>query len=272
MGWLCDNCGPVRNFMPGNRGEPRCTSDGCDLELKYERIKAPAPAKPKDPADPGPSYATIAQPKKPSSMSPEHLREQARQTREGKAILERVREREKALASGRVGATAAPAPRRQPPRPLETDEPEDDHEEQDTAPDAPDEETTTEEESMPRDKKSRTGKCEECGETKWLLSKSPDYCKGCFHKKNQLPSRALSDPGALAAPKQRRPRKKKEEEPDALAREVRATEAVARELSGLPPGSVRRVLRFALDHVAEATRTNPRLLLGLDAGAEPPAS
>lgn len=52
---------------------------------------------------------------------------------------------------------------------------------------------------------------------------------------------------------------------DALAREVRATEAVSRELSGLSPGALRRVLRFALDHLAESMKTSPKqLLLTLD--------
>jgi len=246
MGWMCKNCGPVNGFIPGKKGEPHCVNMDCDLVLTYERIEPRRTVKHFTSGAVTPSPAAMKK-----KMPAEERAASAKATREGRAILEAMEARQKARATGRIAPARPPKPAppktpRAPKAPVRTVVPQ---QSEGNVPKSDDAEKSA--------KTSREGTCEKCGQSKWLLSKTPPLCRSCF--------------GAGRPKGQRKKRKGKEAElaADAIAREVRATDTVTRELTGLSPGAVRRVLRFALDHVAEATNTTPQRLLALDVREEP---
>lgn len=238
MSWLCKKCGPVKGFIPGNKGEPRCVNDDCDSVLTYERVEPGRKTKKHFTSGAvTPSPATTRK-----KIPAEERAASTKATREGRAILEAIEARQKARAAGGTAARVVASPPKKREKVVEK-KPVESKSEGNMSKTGDDEAAKT---------TGREGVCGKCGQSKWLLSKNPPLCRSCF--------------GSTAPKGPKKPRKKKGEDlGDALAREVRATEAVARELAGLTPGAVRRVLRFALDHVAEATNTTPRQLLALDA-------
>lgn len=112
----------------------------------------------------------------------------------------------------------------------------------------------------------RWGRCETCGQDKWLLRKNPATCSKCHRQAfpskrpargpSTSPREAFASPRAVEGPRE-------DEGQERLGRECRATEGVSRALHGLSRESAFRVLRaaFALLELDGPQDDAPRALL-----------